>query len=77
MSKKKNKQRSPLGKLTSLPTTALAFVKEARDELKKVTWPTRQTTIRYTLIVIIASIIVGLVIGGIDYLFQLGLESII
>lgn len=77
MSKKKNKKHAPLSKLTSFPSTIMTFMKEARDELKKVTWPTRQTTIRYTIIVIIASLGVGLVIGGIDYLFQLGLESII
>lgn len=77
MSKKKNKKNSLINRLVSLPSTIVTFVKEAKDELKKVTWPTRQTTIRYTIIVIVASLSVGLLIGGIDYLFQLGLESII
>lgn len=44
------------------------------DELKKVTWPTRQETIRLTLIVIVISLIIGLYIGIIDILLAKGLE---
>ncbi|GAB4219259.1 MAG: hypothetical protein Fur009_4520 [Candidatus Microgenomates bacterium] len=46
------------------------------DELKKVTWPTRQETIRLTTIVIIVSLIIGLYIGIIDILLAKGLEFI-
>jgi preprotein translocase subunit SecE len=46
------------------------FFKEVRIELKKVTWPTRQETIRYTLLVIGVSAGVALFLGGLDYLFQ-------
>lgn len=48
----------------------IAFLKESRIELKKVTWPTRQETIRYTAMVIILSVAVALFLGGLDYLFQ-------
>jgi len=64
-------------KLTQLPKTILRFIKEARDELKKVSWPNRQTTVRYTIIVIATSIIVGIVIGSVDYFFSLILEQVI
>jgi len=78
MSKKKKKgPASSFNKILDFPKIILSFTKEARDELKKVTWPTRQVTIRYTIIVVISSITVGMVIGGIDYLFQIGLENII
>ena len=40
-----------------------------RDELKKVVWPTRQETIRLTLVVIIISLIVGIFLGGLDFVF--------
>lgn len=53
--------------ITSWPNNILKFVKESRDELKKVSWPSRQTTVKYTLIVIISSVVVGMVIGAIDY----------
>lgn len=46
------------------------FLKEVRIELRKVTWPTRKETIRYTLTVIIISAAVALFLGGADYVLQ-------
>lgn len=46
----------------------LTFLRETLEELKKVTWPTQQEIIRYTFLVIFVSLIVGLYIGGIDFL---------
>lgn len=42
------------------------FFKETVAELKKVTWPTREETIRYTFVVLAISVIVGVFIGGLD-----------
>lgn len=44
------------------------------SELKKVTWPTRNNTIRLTLIVVAISLIIGFYIGIIDSLLAIGLE---
>ncbi len=49
--------------------TAKKFIKQAITELKKVVWPTKQQVIRMTLIVTGVSIIVGALIGSLDYLF--------
>ena len=38
------------------------------EELKKVTWPTREQTLRLTVIVIGISLIIGVYIGGIDFI---------
>jgi preprotein translocase subunit SecE len=46
------------------------FLKEARVELTKVNWPTKQQTINYTLIVIGISIAVAVFLGGLDYFFE-------
>ena len=72
-----SKKKSQLNSIILLPKTTLRFIKEAKDELKKVTWPSRQTTVRYTVIVIVSSIAVGFVIGGVDYLLSLILERVI
>lgn len=77
MSKKKPKPINPLPGIFNAPMAIWKFIGEAREELKKVSWPTRQVTIRYTGIVIVSSLAVGLVIGGIDYLFTLALEAVI
>jgi len=46
------------------------FLKEVRQELKKVTWPTRQETIKYSLVVIGISLAVAFFLGAADLLFQ-------
>lgn len=48
----------------------LSFIKEAREELGKVSWPSRETTIRYTVIVIVMSIAMGAITGLMDYLLS-------
>lgn len=44
----------------------ITFLTEARVELKKVTWPTRRETVRYTLAVILLSVVVAVFLGALD-----------
>lgn len=45
---------------------------DTRAEIKKISWPDRETTRNLTLVVIAVSIVLGIVLGGIDYvLFQI------
>ena len=46
------------------------FFRETRSELKKVTWPTREQTIRLTTIVIGVSVAVGAAIGVVDVIIK-------
>ncbi len=43
------------------------FIREVYDELRKVVWPTWGELYRYTLVVIVTVIILGVFIGGVDY----------
>jgi len=45
------------------------FLKEVWLELKKVNWPTKKETIKYTLIVIVTTVVVALFLGAVDFLF--------
>ncbi len=45
------------------------FLKEVRTEIKKVNWPTRKEAARYTLIVIVATLIVAAYLGALDAIF--------
>jgi len=49
--------------------TPVGFLSEVRDELKKVVWPTRQEIIRLTVVVIAISLLVGIFLGGLDFIF--------
>ena len=45
------------------------FLGEVRAELRKVVWPTRREAATLTGLVILLSFVVGLILGGIDYVF--------
>ena len=45
------------------------FFREVSSELRKVTWPTREQTTNLTLLVIAVSLIVGFVLGAVDWVF--------
>lgn len=48
------------------------FIRDTISEIKKVIWPDRETTRNLTMLVIALSLVLGLLLGGIDYiLFQL------
>lgn len=53
------------------------YIGEVKQELKKVEWPTREKTIRLTVIVVAASAIVGIYIGALDWLFTLLLTNLV
>ncbi len=53
------------------------FIQESRQELKKVNWPTREETVRYTLFVISLSIGLSLFLGIVDFVFLQALQRIV
>ncbi|TMD97583.1 MAG: preprotein translocase subunit SecE [Chloroflexi bacterium] len=44
------------------------FLRDVYDELRKVVWPTAGELYRYTLVVLFTVLLLGIFIGGIDYL---------
>ncbi len=55
----------------------LVFLKEVRTELSKVSWPNRATVVKLTAVVIGVSALVGVYLGGLDYVFAKGIELIL
>jgi len=64
-------------KINNLPSKIIAFLKEVRLEMKKVNWPTRERTIKHTLIVIGVCIVVAAFLGGLDLLYTTLLNNFI
>jgi preprotein translocase subunit SecE len=54
-----------------------AYIREVSQEIKKVTWPTRQQTQDKTVLVIVISLAVGAYIGLLDYFFSQLMAAII
>lgn len=46
----------------------VSFLREVREELRKVTWPTRRQAVRLTLIVIGVSLAVGVYLSALDFI---------
>ncbi len=53
------------------------FLKEARAELLKVNWPSKDKTINYTLVVIGISVAIAAFLGGLDWIFETLLKMFI
>ena len=45
------------------------YLREVRDEMRKVAWPNRPEVKRYSIIVIITVVVYTALVGGFDYLF--------
>ncbi|MDD2354029.1 MAG: preprotein translocase subunit SecE [Patescibacteria group bacterium] len=55
----------------------IKYIKESIAEMKKVTWPSKKETYRYTTLVIILSLSVAAFLGLLDFAFNLGFKLII
>ena len=53
------------------------YLRESKEELEKVTWPTRRATVRYSVIVVGVSVLMGAFFAGLDWALNLGLEKLI
>lgn len=63
-----------------LTTTAgqafLGFLKDARIEVRKVVWPTRQETVQATLVVVALVFLVGLILWLLDMMLFWGISTL-
>jgi preprotein translocase subunit SecE len=53
------------------------YVRESRDELRKVAWPSRQTVIRDTLIVVGISVVMAAFFGALDFGLSTGVQKLL
>jgi preprotein translocase subunit SecE len=63
--------------ITNIGKKGLGFFKDARIEVRKVVWPTRQETIQTTLMVVIMVFIVALMLWAVDSALGWGVRSIL
>jgi preprotein translocase subunit SecE len=65
--------KTQFGKVKSPLYKGIQFLREAKIELKKVTWPSRKQTIGFTGVVIVLVMIISFFLGLVDY----GLSNLI
>ncbi|MBP7738003.1 MAG: preprotein translocase subunit SecE [Spirochaetes bacterium] len=44
----------------------IAYVRDAKDELKKVTWPTRDEVTSFTMVVVVALLVISIFLWAVD-----------
>ena len=47
------------------------YLREVRDEMRKVAWPKRPEVVRYSIVVVVTVIVYTALVGGLDVLFGL------
>jgi preprotein translocase subunit SecE len=53
------------------------YIRESRQELAKVTWPTRQEAIRSTIAVVLVALVIAIFLGGVDVVLGFALNRFI
>lgn len=53
------------------------FYRETVGELRKVSWPTRAEATRLTIIVLAVLVVMGIILGAVDWLGAMGLDWIL
>ena len=61
---------------TRIGRAIMGFGREARVELRKVIWPTRQETVQTTLVVLVVVLIVAVFLWLLDMLLGFGVKSL-
>ena len=52
------------------------FIKECGAELRKVVWPSRDNVVASVKVVILSTIIIAAILGGLDLLFTAGMSLV-
>lgn len=65
------------GERPKVGVPGLRFFQDIIAELKRVVWPTRQDAMRLSMMVIIASVAVGLALGAVDYIFTVLIDRVL
>lgn len=53
------------------------YISEVRSEMRKVSWPTKEKTIKDSVLVIVASLGTAVFMGGVDSLFSYLAQKVI
>ena len=83
MKKEEERKKSGVGRPSVKPpsqkkerTKPVQFFREVIAELRKVAWPTRQEVFSYSLVVLVACVVIAALIFGMDYVFTRAVLSL-
>lgn len=53
------------------------YLREAHEEMKKVSWPSRKDTVKYSITVIVLCLVLAFFFAGLDWALSFGLQKLI
>ena len=54
-----------------------SFFTGLKTEFRKIIWPNKDSMIRRTVAVLVSTIVLGLLIAGVDYIVQCGIDILV
>lgn len=64
-------------RLRNLSSDTVQYAKDIESEAKRITWPSRNDTLKSTLAVIVISGVFAAFLGLVDYIFSIGIKFIL
>ncbi len=61
---------------TTEKTKKTGFFKNVKSEFKKCTWPKKEELAKQSALVIVVSVVLGVVIAGLDWAIRYGLQAL-
>ena len=55
----------------------LNYFRESREEMRKITWPSKQDTMKYSIVVIGLCLILAFFFAGLDFVLSFGLQKLL
>ena len=71
------KEKSKKSKKPGIFKRIAKYFRECKSEMKKIVWSSGKSTFNNTVVVIVAMIVIGAVVVGLDYLFRWIIQGLI
>lgn len=59
------------------PELNRSWFRELKGEFKKITWPTKESLFKQSVLVTIAAIIIGFLVAGVDWVLEIGMKWLV
>lgn len=69
--------KHPTTTKTKKPNPVTDYIESSLQEIRKVTWPTRQQAVRMTVLVIGFCLVAAVILGAVDFVFNLGYRKLV
>ena len=63
--------------MANVASAAVKYLRESKEELQKVSWPTQKEIVRYSTIVVVFTVGLGILFGAFDWVLNEALNGLL